>query len=108
MNGLIRFAAAAFAFWFAAGRLDAAIRLVQGGGPVAEIVISRQATADEKSAADELARYIQKSTGAALPILTQPTRGRPALLIGMSMAPETVRARVRQLAGDGFLIEATG
>src|SRR5262249_12257798 len=82
--------------------------LVEDGVAKAEIVLSREATADERSAADELRRYVQKSSGVELPIRAQRTPGRSAVLVGLSVASAPLRARVARLERDGFVVEGSG
>ena len=91
----------------AAFRGFGAVTLVENGAALGEVVVARDATAAEKSAAAELIRYVQKSTGAELPIRPQRTGGRAVLVIGASAAPEHVRAKLAPMAGDGYIVESS-
>jgi hypothetical protein len=86
----------------------AAVPLVENGAPRADVIVAAHATIDEQSAADELVRYINKSTGAGLAVRAERARGRPAVLIGVSAAPANVRTRLARLGRDGFVVEAGG
>jgi hypothetical protein len=108
MNTRTRFILAVFVAGLMAGTTPAAVTLVENGAPRAQVIVAGNATVAEKLAADELVRYVRKTTGAELAVRAQRTRGTPAVLIGMSAAPEPVRARVARLARDGFLVEARG
>ena len=100
----------AIALLFATSGSDAsaAITLAENGMAKADVIVSINATADERQAADELVRTIKKSTGAEL--VTRPTRvpGRPAVLIGLTLAPDAQRQKIARLSGDGYLVDASG
>jgi hypothetical protein len=53
------------------------IVLVKDGRPQAEIVIAEKPARTARLAAEELQTYVEKMTGAKLPILTTPTAGTP-------------------------------
>ncbi|MGH8020393.1 MAG: DUF4838 domain-containing protein [Opitutaceae bacterium] len=91
---------------------SAALTLVENGVAKADVVLSPHATPDEKTAAEELVHYIEKSTGVRLAVrrthASARKKSRAAVLIGLSLAPEAVRARLVELDGEGFVIEADG
>src|SRR4051794_34322925 len=86
----------------------AGVVLVEKGVPQADVILPRAATADEKNAADELVRCIERQTGARLAVRTQRLPGRPAVLLCLAAAPEAVQTRLRDLKGDAFVIDASG
>jgi len=69
-------------------------------------VVGTEAQPDEQSAAQELARYVSKATGAALPISHSAAAGTKRILVGPAACSPDVRDRVRRLRRDGFLIQA--
>jgi hypothetical protein len=83
-----------------------AVSLVQNGTARADLVLAASASADERFAAEELVRYVERATGAKLPVRATALAGRPSVLIGLSAAPERTAIRVRQMRGEGFAIEA--
>jgi hypothetical protein len=77
-------------------RAQPPVTLVDNG--VAKAVVM----AGDREAAAELTRYVEKVTGANLPLSGKlPAR----ILVGLSACPPDVQARVRQLGRDGYLIE---
>ena len=74
---------------------------VENGAPVGEIVVAKGE--GPKFAAEELQQFIERSTGAKLPIVAQPT-GKPAFIIGI--APDGFD--VATLPRDGFIIRTVG
>lgn len=91
---------------------NAAIPVVEDGLAKAEVVLSTVATPDEISAADELVQYVKKSTGVTLPLRMEHTyiwrSGSPVIAIGLTPAPEPVQERVKEMSGDGYVIETDG
>ncbi|MDB6126914.1 MAG: hypothetical protein JWM35_810, partial [Verrucomicrobia bacterium] len=80
--------------------------LVRGHQPAATIVVDRGASAQVQAAAKTLQAYVQKSTGALLPIADRPGEG-VALHVGVT---EFVRAhdpRGQALDDDGFVLDGT-
>lgn len=87
--------------------------LVQDGQPQAEIVISEQPARMARLAASELQEYLQKMSGAKLPIATAPTDGCP-LQIFVGRSPHTDRLKVtdeglkhgafRMVSGKNWLV----
>lgn len=87
-------------------RSAAAIPIVENGAARADLVLAASASEEERLAAEELVHYVERVTGAKLPIRATARPGRPAVLIGLSAAPEATRNRVRQIPGEGFVINA--
>ena len=75
---------------------------VQDGTPVGEIVAAKGA--GPKFAAEELQQFIERSTGAKLPIVSALTGGKPAFMVGI--APDGFD--VATLPRDGFIIRTVG
>src|SRR5262249_11060368 len=92
----------------AAASVHASVVVVQAGAPNADVIVARGATDDDKAAAYELIHYVQRCTGAELPLRAQRSAGRPAIVIGLAAAPEQMRNRVQRLGRDGFVVEAGG
>jgi len=87
--------------------------LVENGQPRAEIVIAEQPQRSTRLAAHELQTYVEKITGAKLPIATQPTAGVPVqVYVGRSahtdrlkIATDTLRYGAYRIAsGDHWLV----
>src|SRR5689334_9518486 len=76
------------------------------GKPAAVIVLGAHASAGERSAAEELRSYIQKSTGASLPVSDTAQSGPVRLLVGRSACPPGLRPELDRIHGDGYLIES--
>lgn len=72
--------------------------LVKDGQPQAEIVIAEQPARTVKIAANELQTYVEKISGAKLPILTSPSGTGVAIYIGKS--PHTDKLKLTE---DGLL-----
>src|SRR5262245_45161200 len=81
----------------AAGSTRGAVVVAEAGAPKADVILARGATDDDKAAAYELIHYVQRCTGAELPLRTQRSAGRPAIVIGLAAAPEQVRNRAQRL-----------
>ena len=64
--------------------------LVENGQPRAEIVIAEQPARMTRLAASELQTYIQKISGAVLPIVTEPTGGTLRIYVGVSPHTEAL------------------
>src|SRR3954464_1626530 len=86
------------------GPLGTAPFLVENGQPRAEIVISDQAARMARVAAYEFRDYIEKISGARLPIVTQPSGKAVKVFIGAS-AHSPIKATGLQ---DGAYRIATG
>lgn len=78
-------AVAGFAF---ASVAFAAVPLAENGTARADMIVATHATVEERSAAEELVRYLKQATGADWALRTQRERGRPAVLIGSSSASD--------------------
>jgi predicted negative regulator of RcsB-dependent stress response len=96
-----------------ASPLAAETLLVENGQPRAVIVVARSPLRTVRLAAQELQDYVEKITGAHLPIVTQPGRTR-AVPIYVGRSEYTDRLRItadglqdgayRIVAGDGWLV----
>jgi len=85
--------------------------LVKNGQSRHRIVLPAAPIASEKYAAEELQRYIQKMTGAKLPILQEPTGSAGLdILLGRSAGLERMKLNVdwQELGTDGFLLRTVG
>jgi dienelactone hydrolase len=81
-----------------------AAQLARAAGPLV-VVVSVKATAEEREAARELARYASKATGTDLLVTETPPSGAFSILVGRSVCPPEIRERLRRLRGDGYVIE---
>jgi hypothetical protein len=84
----------------------APLTLVEDSKPRAAIVVGSNAPMDEQSAARELARYIQRATGASLSVVQSAAAGTTRILVGPAACTPEIRERVEGLRPDGFLIQA--
>lgn len=92
---------------------SAEVLLVREGKPAAAIYVAADASLPERFAARELQRYLQKSSGARLPIRTEaPRSGRRALVVGQvsRLARLGVRATAaeRALGLEGIALRTSG
>jgi tetratricopeptide (TPR) repeat protein len=88
-------AAAAFAFCLAASEARAAERyLVKDGEARAEIVIAEEPPRSVRLAAHELQTYVEKISGARLPIVTRPSEDAP-VQVYVGRSPFTDRLNIR-------------
>ncbi|MEN6301530.1 MAG: DUF4838 domain-containing protein [Armatimonadia bacterium] len=86
----------------------AAVTLVRDHKPLAAIHVSAKATAPEQFAASEIQSYLQKITGAALPIkATQPAGNAPAIIIALDQSLG-LEALSRRTDGNHLLILGGG
>jgi tetratricopeptide (TPR) repeat protein len=93
--------------------LHAAPFLVESGRPRAEIVVAKQPQRTTLLAADELQTYIEKISGAKLPIVTEP-RGNVPVQVYVGQSPHTERLGItskglrfgayRVVSGDNWLV----
>ncbi len=86
----------------------ATVEVVKDGKPRATVVLSAEATAEEREAAQELVRYVERATGARLPIASSAgsvtgTR----ILVGDSVSPPNVRRQLEKLQPDGYIIRVS-
>ena len=72
------------------GRKPAAAMLVENGQPRAEIVIAEEPARLARLAASELQTYIEKISGAALPIVTEPSGEAARIYVGISPHTEAL------------------
>ncbi len=91
----------------------AKVALVEDGQAVARIHVPDGATSQERFAAEELRRYIEKATGARLSIETgAPDRDAPAVVVGeiarLGLMGHTAGARERALSVEGVVNRTTG
>ncbi|MBI2193172.1 MAG: alpha-N-acetylglucosaminidase C-terminal domain-containing protein [Planctomycetes bacterium] len=97
------------------------LTLVAHGRPSSLIVLGRKATPTEKHAADELKRYVERTSGARLPVVqdgeTTTRPGQTVILIGRPETNPRILELVLQGAlklsgdypgGDGFVIHTAG
>ncbi|MBM4085139.1 MAG: hypothetical protein FJ272_10155, partial [Planctomycetes bacterium] len=93
------------------GTAFAELTLVRDGRPLAAIVISAQATAAEKLAATELARYVERVSGAKLAVVgaADATKG-PRVLVGTLERLDEFKVSTAKLPLhiEGFVIRAIG
>src|SRR5688572_20388074 len=84
--------------------------LVNKGKPKSTIVIPEKATVIEIQAAMVLQDYVQRISGATLPIATEHTKGIEGgeILIGNVSRPGSAGVSLDQLGKDGLLIHTTG
>ena len=92
---------------FAADR-GSALVLVSRGSPNARIVLPSDAEAEEKLAAQELAAYMQRITGAALSITTDPAAPGAKVLVGLRDRAARDALRLDQLKYGGFVMKREG
>src|SRR5690606_8720591 len=86
--------------------------LVERGVPRAQIVIAEQPPRAVRLAAQELQDYIQKITGAHLPIVTKPEPGQVSVYVGSSehtkrlgiTAEGLKHGAYRIVSGDNYLV----
>ena len=91
--------------------------IVENGEPRAEIVIAEQPDRSVRLAADDLRTYVEKITGARLPIVTEPTIAGPsgkAVKLFVGRSPHTDRLGIttkglkygayRLVSGDDWLV----
>src|SRR5579872_34973 len=82
-----------------------AVTLVEHSTAKAIIVVGSKASAGERFAAEELSQYIKKATGAELPVMHSARQGAAKILVGPSSCPPNAAERLRNVRGDGWLIE---
>ncbi|HEV7403503.1 MAG TPA: DUF4838 domain-containing protein [Chthoniobacteraceae bacterium] len=79
--------------------------LVENGQPRAEIVIAEQPPRTVRLAAQELQTYVEKISGARLPIATQPTEGIPVqLYVGRSAHTDRLKETAEGLRDGAYRI----
>ena len=85
------------------------VALVEGGKPAARIVVDPASPGVTKFAARELQGYVEKSTGAKLPITDASVDdGVAEVVIGAGAIAERYGVRVDKLPRDGFVIKTVG
>lgn len=94
-----------------AGAQASTLTLASYGDSKYFIVIPAKASKSIKTAADELQLFFAQSTGAKLPIVSEPYHGsNPAIYLGPTTKFRKINgpARIKKLAEDGILIETDG
>jgi len=93
----------------AAVKVDGIVLAVKGK-PLCQIVVSVNATENEKTAASDLSKYLGKVIGIAPRITTEPAGGNlVGLYVGQtSKANETAAADIAGLGADGIVIKSSG
>ena len=94
----------------------AAIPLASGGKPEAEIVIDKDAPATVKFASEELQSFIEKISGARIPVLNSPGTSKTKIFLGVPASSELMKdiaAKYKddlsKLAGnDGYAVRTEG
>ncbi len=84
------------------GLVRAEAFLVEAGKPRAEIIIAEAPARMTKLAARELQTYIQKISGATLPIVTKPTDGGVRIYVGVSSHTEALELSTNGLAYGAY------
>jgi len=94
--------------------LQTKLQIVQDGRPLAKIVIAAKANDNAKTASAELQKYVEKISGAKLPIVTDESSHNGILiLVGPSKLTEQVAnlqipsGRTKDLREEGFAIKTT-
>ncbi|MEO5761109.1 MAG: DUF4838 domain-containing protein [Vicinamibacteria bacterium] len=86
--------------------------IVQDGRPSASIIVPKDAPVEVIRAATELQTYVQRTSGAQLPIRTEGTTGPERVDIRLAVAPGVVKAggeAARQIVHqDGYAIKSGG
>src|ERR1035437_11098769 len=88
-----------------------AVTLAAGGKAVAVIIIGQDASAPEKTAANELADYLHQITGGDFLITSDNSAtAQTKILVGQTAMVKSMLPDVkwRDLAGDGILIKTKG
>ena len=80
------------------------VTLIENGVAKAQIVLPADAHDMERTAADELNLYLQKSTGTMLPIVTTAAPESTRLLLGVRHPAARHELNLSSLAFDGFVI----
>lgn len=84
-----------------------AVTLVRDSQAAASICISTDASETVRQAADDLARYIERMSGARLDIVTDPVRGRSAVLLGEPAVKAGLKLTGPTLWKEAYSIRAT-
>lgn len=95
----------------AAPRTDAALTLADAGQSRYRIVTATQPIPSERYAAEELQRYLEKLSGARLPIVTDAaTPGSHEILLGDNARLRRLQTRIdfAKLRRDGFVLRTQG
>ncbi len=84
------------------------LTLVRDGAPAAQIVIPADAHEFVTRAAEELSGYVQKISGAELPVVTEPVAGVTQIILGAPDEAWATGADLATLTFDGFVAECDG
>ncbi len=85
-----------------------AVEIVKDGKPLAQIVVAKDADSAEKFSAADLQHWIKEITGAKLPIVNTPVKGKPDIIIGRKSAENIWGKVLARLKFDGFAIQNKG
>ncbi len=86
---------------------DADVSLVTEGKPVAEIVVSEDASPSVRTAADELQKHLESMSGAKLSIVYHPTKDVVnQVFVGKDAVPKDLGFSLDGVRADGFRIVA--
>jgi len=83
----------------------AELAIVKDGKALAHIVTAPDSAEGVKIAVEELRRYVQKMSGALLPVAHDPAMSGPRILVGVSDAALRQTLRMSELRYDGFIID---
>ncbi|MGI5818639.1 MAG: DUF4838 domain-containing protein [Armatimonadota bacterium] len=79
-----------------------AIEIVRDGEPLAAVVVTEDAPGQVTAAAEMLVSYIEQSSGATLPIVTEPPDAGPTIHVGNTAVAEAAGIDQAELDTDGF------
>ncbi|MFA5089226.1 MAG: DUF4838 domain-containing protein [Candidatus Omnitrophota bacterium] len=86
-----------------------AVELVKDGGPEASIILGKNASPVEKYAAKELSYYVEKISGARLPVITdEESVSGNRVFVGESRFTRELGLSSVNLESDGYLIKTIG
>ncbi len=93
-----------------AGEVESVPRivLVAAGKPTASIVVAKKAPAVERHAARELRKYVQRMTGAELPVRTGSRGDGPSIYIGSAAPVRELDLSKSALGEDGYVVKTVG
>ncbi|MFB3826629.1 MAG: DUF4838 domain-containing protein [Bryobacteraceae bacterium] len=83
------------------------LKVAGRGQPAAVVVLGRQPSEDDRFAAGELVKYVRKTSGAALQVVSAPEKNAGVrIYVGPGVCPEASRNRLERLRAGGYLVEA--
>jgi len=77
---------------------------VKNGKPMAVITLPANATKHATDAANLLSEYIEKSTGAKIPVVKSTTSGKISVHVSEDNYVRSLDLDIKSLDGDGFVI----